>query len=193
VFLRSVYGNAWKVTSSAARRKFQKIFPLPLVLPCAARREDWGTTVRSHTLAKTFGSVALPQRHGTYEVSLKSRIKISLGFKHSVFGSVASFGNEVSKIFDFTLDAANRACFGASGCHYFRADMLPDRYGRITSKAPPSEAKLSITPLLTLSIIAEKHYETNTLQMLHIPKRRSLRNCKFQSYVFRCPSRSTQN
>ena len=121
--------------------------------------------------------MALPQRHGTYEVSLKSRIKIPLGFKHSVFGSVAF------KIFDFTLDAANRACFGASGCHYFRADMLPDRYGRITS----------ITPLLTLSIIAEKHYETNTLQMLHIPKRRYLRNCRFQSYVFRCPSRSTQN
>ena len=149
----------WRCPSS---RKFS---PFPL----------WGTTVRSHTLAKTFGSVALPQRHGTYEVSLKSRIKIPLGFK----------------IFDFTLDAANRACFGASGCHYFWADMLPDRYGRITS----------ITPLLTLSIIAEKHYETNTLQMLHIPKRRSLRNCKFQcpirgtkgSYVFRCPSRSTQN
>ena len=164
----------WRCPSS---RKFS---PFPL----------WGTTVRSHTLGihyivmytgvRRFDRIPslkplVRQRHGTYEVSLKSRIKIPLGFK----------------IFDFTLDAANRACFGASGCHYFWADMLPDRYGRITS----------ITPLLTLSIIAEKHYETNTLQMLHIPKRRSLRNCKFQcpirgtkgSYVFRCPSRSTQN
>ena len=175
MFLRSVYGNAWKVTSSVALPKFQKIFPLPPLGYDGSIAFDRIPSLKP----------LVRQRHGTYEVSLKSRIKIPLGFKHSVFGSVAF------KIFDFTLDAANRACFGASGCHYFWADMLPDRYGRITS----------ITPLLTLSIIAEKHYETNTLQMLHIPKRCSLRNCKFQcpirgtkgSYVFRCPSRSTQN
>ena len=161
MFLRSVYGNAWKVTSSQVPENFPPSLGIHyIVMYTGVRRFD-----RIPSLKPLVPEAKLP----------KSRIKISLGFK----------------IFDFTLDAANRACFGASGCHYFRADMLPDRYGRITS----------ITPLLTLSIIAEKHYETNTLQMLHIPKRRSLRNCKFQcpirgtkgSYVFRCPSRSTQN
>jgi hypothetical protein len=91
VFLRSVYGNAWKVTSSQVPENFPPSLGIHyIVMYTGVRRFDRIPSLKPLVL------------------NLRSKFKIEDKNPFGISGTLCR-----------TLDAANRACFGASECHYF--------------------------------------------------------------------------